>query len=270
VSLLHGVPTVLFVHAHPDDETIATGALIAELVARGIRVSLLTATRGEQGEVVPGPLSGLEGTDALTRERERELAGAAAALGIGAADRFWLGTPPARAAGLPLRDYQDSGMTWIRPGLAGPADDIDDDALVRAPLAAVAADVAALIAQLRPALVISYDNGGGYGHPDHVRMHEAAVAASRATGVAFAEVVHEAADGGAAAGSAESGAAGSGAGAAGSGAGGAEWFELSAHLATVTDALRCHASQLTVDGEHIVHSGGQRDPIITAVGLRLL
>ncbi|TFC67818.1 PIG-L family deacetylase [Cryobacterium sp. TMT2-4] len=258
MSLLDGVPTVLFVHAHPDDETIATGALIAEMAARGIRVSLLTATRGEQGEVVRGPLSVLEGTDALTRERERELACAAAALGIGFADRFWLGTPPARAAGLAPRAYRDSGMTWIRPGLAGPADDIDGDALVRAPLAEVTADVAALIGQLRPALVISYDNGGGYGHPDHVRMHEAALAGSRAAEVAFAEVVQVGVDG------ATSG--------AGAGAGAAEWFDLSAHLATVTAALRCHASQLTVDegGGHIVHSGGQREPIITVVGLRLL
>ncbi|WP_241988653.1 PIG-L family deacetylase [Cryobacterium breve] len=232
-------------HAHPDDETIATGALIAELAARGIRVSLLTATRGEQGEVVSGPLSVLEGTDALTHERERELAGAASALGIGSADRFWLGMPPARGAGLSPRVYRDSGMTWIRPGLAGPADDIDDDALVRAPLGEVTADVAAVIEELRPALVISYDNGGGYGHPDHVRMHEAALAASRAVGVAFAEVVHQ------------------------PGAG-TEWFTLDRHLAVVTAALRCHASQLTVDGTHIVHSGGQREPISTAVGLRAL
>ncbi|HSP52410.1 MAG TPA: PIG-L family deacetylase [Cryobacterium sp.] len=265
MSLLDGVPTVLFVHAHPDDETIATGALIAELVARGIRVSLLTATRGEQGEVVAGPLSVLEGTAALTRERERELAGAAAALGIGVADRFWLGTTPARAAGLAPRDYRDSGMIWIRPGLAGPADDIDDDALVRAPLGEVTADVAALVAELRPALVISYDNGGGYGHPDHVRMHDAAVAATRAAGVAFAEVLQVEADGYSA------DAAGSGAAAAAAAAAeGAEWFDLSAHLATVTAALRWHASQLTVDGDHIVHSGGQREPIITAVGLRAL
>ncbi|WP_104100389.1 PIG-L family deacetylase [Cryobacterium sp. M96] len=266
MSLLDGVPTVLFVHAHPDDETIATGALIAEMAARGIRVSLLTATRGEQGEVVKGLLSGLAGTDALTRERERELARAAAALGIGLADRFWLGTPPARAAGLAPRAYRDSGMTWIRPGLAGPADDIDGDALVRAPLAEVTADVAALIGRLRPALVISYDNGGGYGHPDHVRMHEAALAGSRAAGVAFAEVVQVGVDG------ATSGAGVAGVAGAGAGAGAAEWFDLSAHLATVTAALRCHASQLTVDegGGHIVHSGGQREPIITVVGLRLL
>ncbi|TFD20854.1 PIG-L deacetylase family protein [Cryobacterium sp. TMT4-10] len=242
-GLLDGVASVLFVHAHPDDETISTGALIAELVARGIRVSLLTATRGEQGDVVPGPLSVLEGTDALTHEREQELRRAAETLGIAA--RFRLGERPARAGHLQRRVYRDSGMKWIRPGLAGPADDIDDDALVRAPLAEVAADVAALIAQLRPDLVISYDNGGGYGHPDHVRMHEATLAACRAESAPFAEVVHDPAPD-------------------------AEWFALDRHLATVTATLRCHASQLTVDGAHIVHSGGQREPITLAVGLRAL
>ncbi|MBC7441715.1 MAG: PIG-L family deacetylase [Ramlibacter sp.] len=242
-GLLSGVSSVLFMHAHPDDETISTGALIAELVGRGIRVSLLTATRGERGDVVPGPLSVLEGTAELTRERERELAGATAALGI--EEQFRLGERPARASGLEPRVYRDSGMTWIRPGLAGPADDIDEDALVRAPLGEVTDDLAALIALLRPALVISYDNGGGYGHPDHVRMHEAALAACRAGGTPFAEVVHApAAD--------------------------AEWFALDRHLATVTAALRCHASQVTVDGTHIVHSGGQREPITLSVGLRSL
>ncbi len=59
MSLLDARDSVLFVHAHPDDETISTGALIAELVARNIRVFLLTATRGERGEVVPGPLANL-------------------------------------------------------------------------------------------------------------------------------------------------------------------------------------------------------------------
>lgn len=243
MSALDGKPSVLFVHAHPDDETISTGALIAELVARDARVSLLTATRGERGEVVRGPLSGLEGTDALARERERELQRAAAALGI--AECFWLGEQPARAAGLGPRRYLDSGMKWIRPGLAGPADDVDAGALAVAPPGEVTTDVAALIAHLRPSLVVSYDNGGGYGHPDHVRMHEAALAASRALDTPFAEILHAPAPG-------------------------AEWFTLDAHLETVSAALRCHASQLTVDGSDIVHSGGQRDPITTSLGLRML
>jgi N-acetyl-1-D-myo-inositol-2-amino-2-deoxy-alpha-D-glucopyranoside deacetylase len=243
VSLLDQQRSVLFVHAHPDDETISTGALIAEFVARGSRVFLLTCSRGERGEVVAGPLTALAGTAELARERELELDRATGILGI--TEKFWLGEPPARAAGLPPRRYLDSGMVWLRPGLAGPADDAADDALSMAPLAEVAADIAALIVRLRPALVVSYDDGGGYGHPDHVRAHDAALAASRATGSAYAEVLEApAADG--------------------------EWFDLPERLPLVTMALRAHASQLTVHGTDIVHSGGQREPIATATGLRLL
>lgn len=243
MSLLRGQRSVLFVHAHPDDETISTGALIAELRAGGTEVFLLTATRGERGEVVPGPLSGLEGTDALAAARESELQGAADALGI--TRRYWLGQGPARANGLGPRRYRDSGMTWIEPGLAGPADDVHDDALAVAPLPEVTADVAALIAHLRPSLVVSYDNGGGYGHPDHVRMHEAARSAGRVQDTPFAEIVQTPAPD-------------------------AEWFALDSRIDTVTAALHCHASQLTVHGSDIVHSGGQREPIRASVGLRVL
>ncbi|GAB3123540.1 PIG-L family deacetylase [Glaciibacter psychrotolerans] len=242
MNLRAGLDRVLFVHAHPDDETISTGALIAELAARGTRVALLTATRGERGEVVAGPLSALEGTDALSIRRELELRQASEALGI--SESYWLGEPPARVSGLPPRRYQDSGMTWIREGLAGPADDAGPAALTTAPLADVTADVAALIDSLRPDLVISYDDGGGYGHPDHVRMHDAASAASRALGVPFAEIVEQRTLD-------------------------VEWFELAHRRASVLAALGCHATQLTVDGTDIVHSGGQRQPIPVAVGLRI-
>ena len=243
MSILDGLPAVLLVHAHPDDETLTTGALAAELVARGTRVSLLTASRGERGEVVAGPLSGLEGTEELARVREDELDRAAEILGI--ADRFWLGQAPARAAGREQRSYRDSGMSWIREGLAGPATDVGADALSIAPLAEVTADVAALIEQLRPALVISYDHGGGYGHPDHVRMHEATLAACLAGQTPFAEIVLEPATD-------------------------AEWLDLEAQRAVTTAALRCYRSQLTVtgDGMHLVHSGGQREEITTSIGLR--
>lgn len=243
VSLLDGRQSVLLAHAHPDDETLATGALIAELVARGVRVWLLTATRGERGEVVPGRRSDGEGPTQLATEREHELKCAAAVLGV--SECFWLGEPPARAAGLVPRAYRDSGMTWIRPGLAGPARDVDDAALTRAPLHEVTTDVSALISYLRPSLVISYDDDGGYGHPDHVRTRQSARAASRALDVPFAEILSRPGDG-------------------------AEWFDLAAHLDTVTAALRCHVSQLSVDGSHVVHSGGQREPIATSLGLRLI
>jgi N-acetyl-1-D-myo-inositol-2-amino-2-deoxy-alpha-D-glucopyranoside deacetylase len=241
VSILDGVTSVLFAHAHPDDETLTSGGLIAELAARGIRVTLLTASRGERGEVVAGALPHISGADALTRERERELAGAVSVLGVAA--QYWLGEDPARAAGRDARRYRDSGMSWIGPGLAGPAGDATEDSLCKAALEDVTADVAALVAAVQPSLVISYDSEGGYGHPDHVRIRDAALAASVATGTAFAELVHMPAPD-------------------------ALWFELEHQRDTVVAALRWHASQLTVDGTDVVHSGGQREPIITSVGLR--
>lgn len=240
-SILTGVTSVLFAHAHPDDETLTSGGLIAELASRGIRVTLLTASRGERGEVVAGALPQISGADALTRERERELAGAVSTLGIAA--RHWLGEVPARAVGLDPRRYRDSGMSWIGPGLAGPAADASADSLWLASLVEVTADVAALIARVQPSLVISYDSEGGYGHPDHVRMRDAALAASVASGTPFAELVHVPAPD-------------------------VEWFELEHQRDTVVAALRFHASQLTVDATDVVHSGGQREPIITSVGLR--
>lgn len=248
MSVLDGVASALFVHAHPDDETLSTGALIAELVARGVRVGVVTASRGERGEVVAGPLSSLEGTPELTAHREGELAGALASLGV--PWHAWIGLPPARAAGLAPRVYRDSGMRWVCEGQAGPAEDVDDDALTRAPLEEVAADLAAAIASFGPDLVVGYDDNGGYGHPDHVRAREAARAACDSLGVRFAEVVGRRED------------------AAGDAA--AEWLELGHRLPDVVAALRHHASQLTVDGVEVVHSGGQCEAITTSIGLRIL
>ena len=85
---------VVFLHAHPDDETLATGVLLADLVDAGHQVAVVTATRGELGAVVPGPLSALEGTPELVEHRLGELAGALAELGV--TDHVFLGTPPAR------------------------------------------------------------------------------------------------------------------------------------------------------------------------------
>jgi N-acetyl-1-D-myo-inositol-2-amino-2-deoxy-alpha-D-glucopyranoside deacetylase len=241
VSILDDVRSVLFVHAHPDDETLATGALIAELVDRGVRVQLVTATRGERGEVVEGVLADDVDPETLSTIREAELSAACDVLGI--ADRYWLGTGPARAPGSPQRRYRDSGMSWVRPGLAGPSADVTSDALVSAPLDEVIADLVALIDATRPSLVVGYDNAGGYGHPDHVRMHDAAVAACRATATPLAEIVSERGDD-------------------------LEWFELEHRLAAVKAALKAHATQVRVDGDEVVHSGGQRHGVPTSVGLR--
>lgn len=228
---------ITFIHAHPDDETLTTGALIAWLVASGHEVSLLTATRGERGEVVPGPLSHLAGTPALETHREGELAGALRVLGV--SRHAFLGDPPAGSG----RRYRDSGMRWIREGLAGPAEDVEPDSLCAADLDEVVADIASWIRAVDADLVVSYHADGGYGHPDHVRIHHASLAAAQRTGKGFAAVVHDPGDG-------------------------VRWFDLRDLQPIVEKALRHHASQLTAHGDGtLTHSGGQSEAVTTSVGL---
>lgn len=244
VNPFEGALSVLFVHAHPDDETLSSGGVILRLVERGVRVTLLTATRGERGGVVPELQERIGGDpEVLTGTRLGELRQAVQALGI--ADAYFLGEPPARAAGLPPRSYGDSGMRWVTPTVAGPVDDAPADALTRAPEAEVVADVLALIRHVQPDVVVSYDDQGGYGHPDHRCIRTAALLASRAAGVPFAELVDPDAPG-------------------------AFVIDASDLLDGIADALRAHATQLTVDGDCVVHCGGQREPIATVVGVRLV
>lgn len=249
-SLLDSVRHALVVHAHPDDEVLAGGALLRELHERGARVTLVTCTRGELGEIVEGALPDATSVGELAAVRERELRGSLEALGID--EHRWLGTAPARADGLAPRDYRDSGMRWLRPGLAGPADETDLRSLSVAPLEEVTADLSAAISHDGPDLVISYDATGGYGHPDHVRAREASLAASRAAGVRFAELVEQSER------------------ALAAEIGDLEWFDLEQHRAAVVAALRSHRTQLTVDhdGTSLVHSGGQRQDVHLAIGLR--
>ncbi|MDO4784646.1 MAG: PIG-L family deacetylase [Propionibacteriaceae bacterium] len=223
----------LFAHAHPDDETLASGVLIAYLVDAGHEVFVLTGTRGEQGEVVPGPWSHLVGTDALVERREAELAGALAELGV--TGSAWLGAPH--------RVYRDSGMVWIRPGLAGPADQTDARALSVAPLDDVARDIESYAATIGADVLVSYDADGGYGHPDHVRMHEASVIASGRLGIPFRALVDAPGEG-------------------------VEWFVLDDYLPRAVAALNHHQTQLTVVGDSVVHSGGQQEKILVRLGLQ--
>ena len=162
------VPRILFVHAHPDDETITTGGTIATLVAEGAQVTVLSATRGEAGEVIPKDLQSLEGDrTGLARVREAEIAEAMAALGV--RDHLFLGGT--------ARIFEDSGMEWAPDGHAVAASSMPEAALCAAELTTVARYIAAVIDELRPHAVITYASNGGYGHPDHVRVHEATVAA---------------------------------------------------------------------------------------------
>lgn len=184
-SLLDGARTVLTVQAHPDDETLSTGPILAHLTLGGARVVLVTATRGEEGETIPG--SRPDGDERpFEAVRSAELDAASSALGI--SERHTLGTPPALAPGAPERRYRDSGMRWVTPELAGPAEDTGPDAFTRRPVEDAVADLVALIDHVRPDVLVSYDDGGTYGHPDHVLVHTITSAAADRTSVPFVEV----------------------------------------------------------------------------------
>ena len=168
---------LLAVHAHPDDETLATGALLAAWAAAGLPVTVVTATRGERGEVIPPALHHLEGDGAaLAAHRTRELAAALAALGVG--DRVFLDTVP---EGPVAASYQDSGMVWLGTARAGTGEHVPAGAFVGVPLDEAARRLAAVLRARRPALVVTYDPEGGYGHPDHVRVHEVVTRALQMT-----------------------------------------------------------------------------------------
>ena len=158
-------PRLLFVHAHPDDETLTTGATIAHYVARGARVRVVTCTLGEEGEVIGDRWAMLAAgqADQLGGYRIGELTAALRALGVG--EPIFLG-----GAGR----WRDSGMTGTPARHRQRFIDADDADTVGA--------LAAIIRELRPHVVVSYDPNGGYGHPDHVHSHQVTVAAVEAAG----------------------------------------------------------------------------------------
>ncbi|WP_089776042.1 PIG-L family deacetylase [Ruania alba] len=171
---------VLGAFAHPDDETLVAGGLLAWL-ARSAEVHLVTATRGERGEVIPGDIAHLEGDGpALAAVREAELAEALAALGVGS--HHFLDALPGLTDRRPAR-YVDSGMQWDGDSRvrAVPDPSSGRDAFSRTDAEVAAGVLAAHLRQVRPHLVLIDEPDGGYGHPDHVRMHEVMM---RAVGVA--------------------------------------------------------------------------------------
>lgn len=239
-----GARVTLF-HAHPDDETLATGALIAWLVERGHPVDVLTATRGEQGEIVPGSAAdGLSPVE-LVQHRQQELAAALKALG--AAGPTFLGSGTARVPGLAERRYTDSGMRWLDEAqqVAGPGASAGADSLTAADPVLAAADLAAHLRATRSEILISYDHLGGYGHPDHVACHEIARLAVEADEVKLLAVVSDPATGEA----------------------GTVRAELSRFGDVVRQALAQYSSQLSLEPDTVVHVGGQRQPISTEMVL---
>ncbi|MFD9862453.1 N-acetyl-1-D-myo-inositol-2-amino-2-deoxy-alpha-D-glucopyranoside deacetylase [Streptomyces alboflavus] len=152
---------LLLVHAHPDDESINNGATMAKYAAEGARVTVVTCTLGEEGEVIPPDLAHLaaDREDTLGAHRIGEVA--AAMKEVGVTDHRFLG-----GAGR----YRDSGMMGTeqnhRPGAFWSAD-VDE----------AAADLVEVIRELRPQVLVTYDPDGGYGHPDHIQAHRVAMRA---------------------------------------------------------------------------------------------
>ncbi len=146
---------LVLVHAHPDDESIETGATIAMYAAQGVAVTLVTCTLGELGEVIPPELAHLaaDADGGLGEYRIGELAAACAALGV--TDHRFLGGPGR---------WRDSGMMGTAsndwPGCFWLAD-VDE----------AAAELLAVLREVRPQVLVSYDANGFYGHPDHIQAH---------------------------------------------------------------------------------------------------
>ncbi|GAA1825139.1 N-acetyl-1-D-myo-inositol-2-amino-2-deoxy-alpha-D-glucopyranoside deacetylase [Planosporangium flavigriseum] len=157
---------ILFVHAHPDDETIGTGATMARYAAAGAHVTLVTCTLGEEGEIHVPALSGLAANqaDQLGGYRIAELDAACAALGV--RDHRFLG-----GAGR----FRDSGMMGL------PTND-HPRAFWRADLDFAAGLLLDVIREVRPQVLVTYDPNGFYGHPDHIQAHRVAMRAVELAG----------------------------------------------------------------------------------------
>ncbi len=167
---------VLAVFAHPDDETLSAGGLLA-LLARTAQVHLVTSNRGERGEVIPTDIAHLEGQHAaLAEHRTRELAAATAALGI--AEHTFLDQLPGHTG--PAR-YTDSGMRWDGASRvrALPEPGAEPSAFSKADPELAARVLARHVRTLRPDLVVTDEPDGGYGHPDHVHASRVTARAVR-------------------------------------------------------------------------------------------
>jgi mycothiol conjugate amidase Mca len=149
--------TLIAVHAHPDDECLGTGGILARYAAEGVRTVLVTCTDGAVGEISDPALAT---PDNLAEVRSRELDAAVHLLGI---------------SRLVKLGYRDSGM-------AGTADNDNPASFHQAPLDGAVERVVQVIRAERPEVIVTYDERGGYGHPDHIRAHQVAVAAFEAAG----------------------------------------------------------------------------------------
>jgi N-acetyl-1-D-myo-inositol-2-amino-2-deoxy-alpha-D-glucopyranoside deacetylase len=145
--------TLLLVHAHPDDEAVSTGGVMMKAKADGHRVVLVTSTRGEAGEIHNMDVESTR--PHLGEVRTKELEAASRILGVSRAE---------------FLDYRDSGMV-------GTPENDDPRSFHQASLDEAAARLAAILREERPDVVVTYDAGGTYGHPDHIKAHHVTNAA---------------------------------------------------------------------------------------------
>ncbi|WP_020385618.1 N-acetyl-1-D-myo-inositol-2-amino-2-deoxy-alpha-D-glucopyranoside deacetylase [Kribbella catacumbae] len=177
---------LLLVHAHPDDETINNGVTMARYVAEGAQVTLITCTLGEEGEVLVPELEHLasDQSDELGKHRIGELAAAMDELGV--TDHRFLGGPG---------KYRDTGMIYDEQGNAAVPPETRSDSFWQADLLAAANDLVPVIREVRPQVMVTYDQYGNYGHPDHVKAHRVATyAAALAAAPSYREDLGEAWD----------------------------------------------------------------------------
>ena len=211
MSLAERGRRLLLVHAHPDDESIGTGATMAKYAAEGAQVTLVTCTLGELGEIIPPSLAHLaaEADDRLGDYRIGELAAACTALGV--TDHRFLGGPGR---------WRDSGMMGT---------DANDDprCFWQANVDQAARALLDVIREVRPQVLVTYDANGFYGHPDHIQAHRVACRAfQQATDLGLSKFY-------ATAGPESEGVT--------------TEIDATAYLAAKLAAMRAHATQITVD-----------------------
>jgi N-acetyl-1-D-myo-inositol-2-amino-2-deoxy-alpha-D-glucopyranoside deacetylase len=160
---------LLLVHAHPDDECLNSGATMAKYVSEGAGVCLVTCTLGEEGEVLVPELEHLasDKEDKLGQHRITELANAMRELGV--TDHRFLGGPGR---------YRDSGMVWHEDGHATAAEEVKEGTFWRADLLEASTYLVEIIREVRPQVLVTYDQFGNYGHPDHIQAHRVATYAA--------------------------------------------------------------------------------------------
>ena len=220
---------LLLVHAHPDDESIYTGATMARYAAEGAQVTLVTCTLGELGEIIPPSLAHLaaDREDRLGEYRIGELAAACAALGV--TDHRFLGGPG----------------RWRDSGMMGTAGNEDPRCFWRADVDEAARALLEVIGEVRPQVLVTYDANGAYGHPDHIQAHRVAWRAWELAGSDAPPKFYAT---------------------AALGSGGPEPSQVTTEIdagawfGQKLAAMRAHATQITVDAPDFALSDGVRRP----------